>query len=410
MTVMSIDLEAALSVLLGPGTTLTVDQVETLLRDNTRAAHANIEESFGSAGWYTREADPYPPPGVVTRPDEHARQLIYADRRLWISRYRPENRAFEYSDIDDDRQFPWLHPEGATRGGWWLNTKSTPLGSMAINEVATGDLVVCQRTDPGSDRRRSTDRYKTDMLVGLCTVGLIDAWHDAETGHRERSVCLVPLAKFKYPVPRRTARNYHRLLGKSFSHPRQLPDRHGRIAFGLSAVDWVDAIDLLSVCGIPPAALSEPDTSRLAARLRASETGNPLFLRLWYDAVLQDRVRRVHERQAEKRAQAWAQRHGYVLRQGFQQVANAGFDLLFADGAGRLLQVEVKGYSSKNLASIHLQPSQAQRAKEAALGVPPDWRLFALLGAGSSKPKEQLLDPTTVMQLLASGGLQTRSR
>ena len=156
------------------------------------------------------------------------------------------------------RLFPWSHPEAATREGWWLSTINTPAGRAAIEELAVGDLVICQRTDP----------IRGDgTLVGICVIGMKDAWDDADTGGRESQACLIPLAKFTHPVPRRTAYRHGRLRVKSLSAGQQLPGRRGPIGFGLSYVEWDDAVELLSVCGIPPEALAEPDTARLAARL-----------------------------------------------------------------------------------------------------------------------------------------------
>lgn len=405
---MAVDLDRKLSGVLGPRGELDLDEVDALLRTSTDEAWTAIETNFGRAGWYGRDAEPYDPPAIPVDAPRTARvPTLDVDRRLWLARYNPANPDFDVPDIDDDTKFPWQHPEAAPHEGWWLSTKNTPAGRPAIEEIATGDLVVCQRTDPKEDRDRN-DTNRDDMLVGICVIGMTDSWDDSETGQRERRVCMVPLAKFTYPVPRRTARNNHRLRGPSYKAPRQRPGRAGPVGFGLSIVDWHDAVELLSVCGIPPEALTEPDTARLAARLRASETGNKLFLKLRYDAVLRDRVRRVHEREAERRGEAWAAMHGYVKRAEFQHVLLAGFDLLFADAAGKLLQVEVKGYASRNLASVHLQPSQAWRAHDAAAGTPPDWRLFALLGAGSKYPTEDISDPARVMELLAKGGLQVK--
>ena len=405
---MELDLERELSGVLGPGREFDLDEVEALLRTSTAEAWTAIETDFGRAGWYGLDAQPYVPPATAVDAPPTARvPTLDVDRRLWLARYNPADPDFDIPDIDDDSKFPWLHPEAAPHEGWWLSTKNTPKGRAAIEEITTGDLVICQRTDPKEDRDPN-DTRRDDMLVGICVIGMTDSWDDAETGRRERRACMVPLAKFTYPVPRRTARNNHRLRGPSYKAPRQLPGRGGPVGFGLSAVDWSDAVELLSVCGVSPDALAEPDTARLAARLRASETGNKLFLKLRYDAVLRDRVRRIHEREAERRAESWAANNGYVKRAGFQRVPLAGFDLLFADAAGKLLQVEVKGYASRNLASVHLQPSQARRAHDAAAGTPPDWRLFALLGAGSKNPSEVIADPARVIELLTNGGLQVK--
>ncbi len=56
--------------------------------------------------------------------------------------------------------------------------------------------------------------------------------------------------------------------------------------------------------------------------------------------------------------------------------------------------------------AVHLQPSQAWRTADAAAGTPPDWRLYALLGARSKNPTEYVVAPERVVQLLAAGGLQ----
>ena len=405
---MQLDLDRGLGGILGAGGEFGLDEVEALLRASTEDAWTAIETDFGRAGWYGRDALPYNPPAIaVDAPRSTRVSTLDVDRRLWLARYNPADPDFDVPDMDDDTKFPWQHPEAAPHEGWWLSTKNTPKGRAAIEEIATGDLLVCQRTDP-KEEREPNDTRRDDMLVGICVIGMTDSWDDSETGRRERRACMVPLAKFTYPVPRRTARNNHRLRGPSYKAPRQLPHRAGPVGFGLSVVDWADAVELLSVCGIPPEALAEPDTARLAARLRTSDTGNKLFLKLRYDAVLRDRVRRVHEREAERRAEAWASTNGYVKRAEFQRVLLAGFDLLFADAAGKLLQVEVKGYASRNLASVHLQPSQAWRAHDAAAGTPPDWRLFALLGAGSKNPSEDVADPTRVMELLSKGRLQVK--
>lgn len=84
------------------------------------------------------------------------------------------------------REVPLGAPEAAPRDGWWLSTINTPAGRAAITEITTGDLVICQRTSPtgnGGD------------LVGICVIGMTDAWDDTDTGEREHAACLVPPAK-----------------------------------------------------------------------------------------------------------------------------------------------------------------------------------------------------------------------
>ena len=392
----------------GWGEPLTREEVKALLAEQTEVTQGHIASAFADAGWYDGRRDPYEPPRTPVDAPVKPPPAVEAERRLWLVRYNPASSDFVNSDIADDSVFPWQAPHMAPVDGWWLDSTNRPKNRTAISEITSGDLVICQRTHPGTPG----DPFETvDLLVGICAVAMVDSWEDAISGRREYRACLLPLAKFKYPVPRGTARRHGRLTGDSFAKGCQLPGRHGGIGFGLSVVEWGDAIDLLSVCGIPPQALSETNTAILGARLRASDTGNELFLRLRYDAVLRDSVRRAHERAGLARARAWASNRLLVERTeiNWQQVKLAGFDLLFEDRSRRKLQVEVKGYASPRLSDVTLQPSQERRAREAARGLPPDWRLFALLDAGKKNPRDSIHRPAEVTSLIDSGGIKVRS-
>ena len=108
---------------------------------------------------------------------------------------------------------------------------------------------------------------------------------------------------------------------------------------------------------------------------------------------------------AEGAARAWAKHQGYTFVSRDALTPLLGYDLLFRDDADDELQVEVKGYSSDKLNVVHLQPSQVRRAEEAAAGTPPDWRLYVLLRASTQHPKEVVLYPDKVVELVRSGGL-----
>lgn len=299
-------------------------------------------------------------------------------------------------DIADDTKFPWTHPEAAPYDGWW-HPASTPRLVARRSPRSPGDLVICQRTHP--TRRGDGD------LVGICTIGLTDAWNDAETGQREHAACLISLAKFTHPVPRRTAQRHGRLRVESLSQGQQLPGRQGPVGFGLSDVEDADAVELLSVCGIPPEALTEPDNAHLAAQLRATDTGNPLFHKLRYDAVLRPQVRRAHELEAERRAEKWAADHGYLKHDGYH-VPSVASTCCSSTAPALSSKSRSRGTFARSLATVHLQPSQAKRATDARAGTPPDWRLFALLGAGTKNPDEQVCTPDEVVELLRNGGIQ----
>ncbi|MCB1030319.1 MAG: hypothetical protein KDA95_03225 [Acidimicrobiales bacterium] len=208
-------------------------------------------------------------------------------------------------------------------------------------------------------------------------------------------------------MPRTIAKSRQRLISDSFAKPLQRPDRQGPVAHFLSYVELSDAVDLLSVCGIPPEALAEPDTALLAARLRATSTGNRQFLRYQYDAILRNDLRREHEREAEELAAEWATTQGYYLLEGnVHRIPLSGFDLLaYRPSDKHVLEIEVKGYSASTLRSVRLQPSQARRAKDSAAGRGRAWTLFAVLNAGSQKREVKQLLAREVATLIDNGGI-----
>lgn len=413
-----IDLDDALSGLLGQGRPTSEEEVSEILAVGDARAAAQIERTFGDEGWYERAALPFEPPTVpVDAPPPAVAPAVEATRRLWLARYNPAavnwddpTRPDYVNDIENDAHFPWQSPEIAPTEGWWLSSTATPANRYAIAELTVGDLVVLQRTDPGPGRRKPAETFSSSMLVGLAAVLLVDSWTDTATSRREHRACLVPMAKFTDPVPVPTAKRDDRLKGKSFSQPQQLPGRRGPLGFTLSAVEWEDAADILAVCGVHPSILAEASLAKAAARLRSTPTGNRRLLKLRYDHVFRNNVRRQHERQGVRRARAWAARNHYVERQDFQEEDGAGFDLLFVDLAGGELQLEIKGYRSKNLADVSLQPSQEARAESCAAGDPPEWRLFALLGAGGRGAMERLVSAVEAVALIATGGLKVKRR
>ncbi len=182
---------------------------------------------------------------------------IEADRRLWLARYNPADPDFDVPDIDDDSKFPWAHPEAAPRDGWWLSSLNTPKGRTAIAEISTGDLVICQRTDPKQDRDPA-DTRRDNMLVGVCVIGMKDSWDDAGTGLREHRGVHGPPGQVQLsrsapygPQPSPAARR--ELQGPP---PAPRPWRPHRLRTLCGRLD--DAVELLSVCGIPPEASRSP--------------------------------------------------------------------------------------------------------------------------------------------------------
>lgn len=390
---------------------------ECFAQARSRAA-GEVEGALGESGWYDLTAEPYPQPTTdITAPVPARRPTVNAVRRVWLAKfdpasqdwYDPATRSYT-SDVYDERWFPWSRPERAARdGNYWLSSYATPANRTAIMHLDIGDLIFIQRMDPGPRHKELRDPQDgaARVIAGVSLVLAVEEWDDPDTERRERRVSLLPAARFRWPVPRETARRHGRLTGNSFVRMPQNPDGTGQLGFTLSAVAGHDDVnDLLAVCGIHPEALSDPDPARVAARLRATAHGNRPLWRLRWDHVYQDSVRRRHEQAAIAACRAWAAARMYVERADAQLRPLAGYDLQFQDFQGNILEVEVKGYTPLRLNAVKLQPSQEARAKSSAAGATPPWKLFAVLGVQRQMSKTVVKDARQVVDLLASGGLK----
>ncbi len=373
-----------------------------------------IEGSFGRAGFYRRDADPYPAPTKpVDAPPAKSPPTVTALRRMWIARFNPNSPDFRAddgssgSDPADNRLFPWLHPEAAGQVGWWLSTVSTPANRTAIEDIALDDLVVIQRTERNGDL--TSDPIAPRSMIGVAAVTGDRTWSN-ETGVRERAVCLAPLTLFTHPVPVSTAqgRRYGRLKGRrSISKMPQLHGQRSQVGFTLSAVDWDDVPEVCSVCNLHPKVFTDP-LPVVASRLAATVTGNRDLWRYRWDHVFRNDVRREHERRAVAAARKWAGVHDLVEVAGlsdFQAKGGAGFDVRFFDAAGGAVEVEIKGYSTNDLAAVHLQPSQVARARVAASTNPRSWFLYVLLEADTHTPTPVVLDAAATVAMIDAGEL-----
>lgn len=370
--------------------------------------HSQIEGSFGRAGFYGRDAMPYPTPTTpLNTPPVPRPQKVTASRALWIGRWDPSDERYRNeddsgSDIGDPRLFPWQHPELALSDGWWIGTETWRSQDLNVN---LGDLVIVQRQRPAREHRANDVLDSDRMLIGVASIGAIASWLDKDSGRFDSEACLVPLSSFDHPVPLGIAKRIkHRLTDQAFTKLPARPDGSG-FNRQLSAVPPGAAIDLLSVCGVSPDVLGEPDLATIAARLRTTLTGNKEYLDLRFDHQIAHSARRANELKAEESAKAWARARGYTFVRRDALTPLLGYDLLFRDGSERELQVEVKGYSTDKLHEVHLQPSQVQRAREAISGKPPDWRLYVLLRASTSKPTSRIFHPAEVVNLVTSGGI-----
>ncbi len=237
---------------------------------------AETGSALAEAGWYDSSAPLYPEPTTkVDAPPRKRPPVITAVRRIWLAKFNPGAHGwFDYatdtsgSDIEDEDLFDWSHPEIAVQdGNFWLATTATPKNRVGIEALNVGDLVVVQRSDPGKDHANlRRGRGATDLLFGIAIAIAAEEWDDIGTGLRERRVGLLPAAKFDWPIPRTVARRKRRLRGDSFSKMPQRTDGGGQLGFTLSNVGGDhDINELLSVCGIHPDAMAEPDLATLAA-------------------------------------------------------------------------------------------------------------------------------------------------
>lgn len=389
----------------------TRDSALTEAQETLSAMASDIEGRFSRSGFYDASAAPFAPPSTPhDAPWPATRPQVKAVRGLWLGRWNPSDGRWydrrkkkNWSDIADAGLFPWGHPEMAVRDGWWISTERW---SDRRLHARLGDIVVVQRQRPISAHRRVGVPLDLDrMLVGLASIVAKVAWLDAISGRYDTQACLAPLCRFDFEVPRDIVKNKGRLTSPAFTDMPAQADGTG-MNRQISAVPDDAAVDLLSICGVSPEVLSEPDLAKLAARLAATSTGNREYLELRYDHQVRQAARKANEDRAEDAAIEWAKDSGYtfVSRDAWHPLL--GYDLLFRDGQGQKLQVEVKGYSTNRLSNVRLQPSQVRRATEAAAGTPPDWRLYALLRAASTKPVEVVRLPHEVVTLVASGGIK----
>ena len=282
--------------------------------------------------------------------------------------------------------------------GWWVSTNRQKGARLY---AVPGDLLLVQRQRPGFNRT-SDPVDRDNMYVGLAAVFATLSWLDSSTSRYESQACLLPLCHFDAPVPITTAKQKGRLADEAFSKLPATQDRKG-LSRQISAVPPDAAADLLSVCGLSPKILAEGDLATIAARLAVTSTGNPDYLALRYDDVVRQAARKANELRAEEAAKEWARERGYFCVERVATIGGLGYDLLFEGGDKRRLQVEAKGYSASKISAVHLQPSQEWRAREAATGVPPDWRLYALLDVATKRPREEVYEPHQVVDLVDRG-------
>ena len=99
--------DVELDGLLGDGAGWPLEGVRAHLKSATQAAWADIETTFGAAGFYRTEEQPYAPPTVpFDGPAPTKPQLVQVDRRLWPARYTPAAPDFAVPDITDDAKLP----------------------------------------------------------------------------------------------------------------------------------------------------------------------------------------------------------------------------------------------------------------------------------------------------------------
>lgn len=401
------------------------------------------------AGWYERSADAYPRPGREFDRTVHGPgyvptgPLVDAVRHLWLARYNPEDPRWadedgsSTSDVAASGAFGWDDPPTAIlSGNYWLSTIATPSNRAGIEQLELGDLVIVQRTAPTSKEGKAAyfdpECGNHDVLYGLAAVWQTESWLDAETFQRETRVALLPLTKFDFPVSRSQLRSRGRLRSDRYRKMAQLLDGTGAPGFTLFPVtDDRDINELLAVTGLHPDVLTEPDLGVIAARSRASVTGDKDLYRLRWDHRYRQLARSAHEQAAVAAAKAWAATQGWVDARSAERIPLAGCDIVFTDpaipaqpmNAGRgkatpgdplaqcwtnQVEIEVKGYAAQALEHVHLEASQQQRARTSLARHTPPWWLYAVTGIRTPHESPHTLDAAETVALLDAGGLSAR--
>lgn len=426
-----------------------LDAATAYSRRNAAQAAAGVFDPGGL------DIQPYPAPSLPFDRAKHGPghvpngPRVATVRRLWLARFNPADERWDElettgepnaNDVAAPDVFGWDDPaEAIRRGNYWLSTMATPANRGGIEQIELGDLVVVQRTTPAT--RELKDRHlitsavdpqegRHSLLWGLAAAWQIEQWNGPE--RRETRVALLPLVEFDFPVSRTQLTNRARLQSDRFSNMRQLLDGTG--AQGRTVIPITDDRDineLLYAIGLPPDVLSEPDLRILSARARATTTGNENLHRLRWDHRYRHQVRSAHERKAIAAAKKWAGWCGWVYAGSTERIPCAGSDLVFTDRAvpARLLnrgrgharaddplavcwtnqvEVEVKGYTATDLAYVHLQPSQQQRARDSIVGHVPPWWLYAVTGIRTRREQSTPLNAVETVALLDSGALSNR--
>lgn len=381
--------------------------------------HGQIETVFAESGFYGGHDNvrPYPgPTTLLSDPPLKKPPVVNAQRRLWFAKFNPDDDTWvdddgkRTNDPVDPAQFPWRNPEMATKNGWWLSTDRTPRSRLAIEDLAVGDLVLVQRSAKNPDR---VDNVPHRSIIGLAVAWGDRSWNDVSTGERHRDVCLVPLSFFRYPVPVQTAQGSTWGRLKDVPSIRDMPQLHGKVTTHgrtLSAVNWDDIAEICSVCNLHPDIFTDPIPT-VAARLSITPTGNKDLWRFRWDHIFKNDLRLENARRGVRSARDWATSKGLVEVSGLSDCQDrrlVGYDFRFYDAHGTAVQVEIKGYSTRDLAKVHLQPSQVARARDAAAGNPPEWYLHVLLGARSKNPQAETYRSAEAIELVDRGLLNRR--
>jgi hypothetical protein len=275
---------------------------------------------------------------------------VRAVRGVWVAKFNPLRAIREqatpgspstvtYSDVFDD--YPWGDLNQA-QGQTWINSWLMRGGPAAIAGMRSGDLVFVTRTkwhtsDGGWLKRRT--------IVGVWCVDSTVTWPEVDADGRlthPSQAQTFPLRRFDFPVPIEATSSIDLAL-------HNVRTFHNLTQISLAELSAAEGLAVVRACGMPAAALTEPDPNQLLPLLRDLDLGPPTVVRARILAGARAAAHRFSVERAARDVAVAALRRARMAVSSTEREMGLGSDLLVgwqdADGTEGSARVEVKGLS-----------------------------------------------------------------